>query len=273
MSLILSGIPLRDKIKGELKALVSSLSKESVPKLCIIQVGSNEASSLYIKGKIKFGEEIGVPVMLCHLGENDTEEDLIKLILQQNLDAEVRGIIVQFPLPISFNKDKIIEIIDPEKDVDGLHSKNLKKLITNDSSGIIPATTRGIFSLFDFYNIPLKGKHVLVVGRSDLVGKPTALLALNKNAIVTIAHSHAEDLVSLCREADIVISATGIPGLITKKHVKKHQIIIDVGISRNGNKIVGDVDEKVLSVVAGLSPVPGGVGPLTIASLFQNLLR
>lgn len=273
MSLILSGIPLRDKIKDELKSFVVSLPKEQIPKLCIIQVGSNESSSLYIKGKIKFGEEIGVPVSLHHLNESDSEEDLIKLILKQNLDAEVRGIIVQFPLPSHINKDRIVETIDPQKDVDGLHSKNLKKLFTNDSSGIIPATTRGIFSLLDFYNIPLKGKRVLVIGRSDLVGKPTAILALNKNAIVTIAHSHASDLVSLCREADIIISATGIPGLITKKHVKKHQIIIDVGISRIGNKVVGDVDEKVLSSVAGLSPVPGGIGPLTIASLFQNLLR
>jgi len=273
MSHILSGLPLRDKIKGELKNLVSSLSKEHIPKLCIIQVGSNEASSVYIKGKIKFGEEIGVPVEFHHLGENDTEEDLIRLILKQNIDPEVGGIIVQFPLPVSFNKEKIIEAIDPEKDVDGLHSKNLKKLITHDSSGIVPATTRGIFSLFDFYHISLQGKHILVIGRSGLVGKPTAMMALNKNAVVTIAHSHASDLVSLCHEADIIISATGIPGLITKKHVKKHHIIVDVGISRDGNKLVGDVDEKVSSVVAGLSPVPGGVGPLTIASLFQNLLR
>ena len=272
MSQSLSGLPLQEKIKTELKALVATLPKESVPKLCIIQVGSNEASSLYIKGKIKFGEEIGVSVIFHHLDDSSTEEDVIRLILKENLNTEVGGIIVQFPLPVQIDKDRVIESIDPEKDVDGLHSKNIKKLLTNNPSGIVPATTRGILSLLDFYNIPLKSKHVLMIGHSDLVGKPTALSLLNRDAVVTIAHHHALDLISLCHEADIIISATGVAGLITKKHVKKHQFIIDVGISRERGKVLGDVDEQVLTSVAGLSPVPGGVGPLTIASLFQNLL-
>ncbi len=274
MATILSGIPLRDKIKGELAVVVSHISKGSVPALAIIQVGSDDASSSYIKGKIKFGEDIGVPVVLYPLSSTARDEEIIDLILRLNGDSRIQGIIVQLPLPVHMDKERILETIDPDKDVDGMHSLNVKKLLRNDPSGIVPATTRGILTLLDFNKISIAGKRVLMIGRSDLVGKPTALAFLNRDATVIIAHHLSLDLEGLCKEADIIVSATGVPKLLTKKHAKKGQIVIDVGISRHEGKIVGDAEFEALSAfVSAISPVPGGIGPLTIASLFQNLLR
>ena len=274
MATILNGAVLRDKIREDLIKVVSKIPKGSVPKLAIIQVGSIDASTSYIKGKIKFGEEIGIQVVLYNIAETAKEEEVIELVLKLNGEIKVEGIIVQLPLPIHMDKDKIIETIDPHKDIDGLHSCNVKKLFENNKTGMMPATTRGIISVIEAYEIDLTGKRVLMIGRSDLVGKPTALALLNKDATVTIAHHLSKDLVGLCKEAEVIVSATGVPGLITKKHVKKGQVIIDVGINRYEGKIVGDVAyDEVAKVVASISPVPGGVGPLTIASLFQNLLR
>lgn len=274
MSTILSGIPLRDKIREDLATVVSFIPADEVPQLAIIQVGSLEASNVYIKGKIKFGEAIGVPVALHQLPEAVSEEQLIDLVISLNVDARVGGIIVQLPLPEGISDRSVIETIDPEKDVDGLHSKNVKKLFTEDASGIVPATARGVMSLLDFNDIELKGKKALVIGRSALVGKPIAMSLLNRDATVTIAHHETVDLPSVCREADIIVVAAGAPGLITKDYIKPGQIIIDVGITRKDGEIHGDVAyDEVFSIVEAVSPVPGGVGPLTIASLFQNLLR
>jgi len=273
MATLLSGIPLRDKIKEELATVAASM-EGAVPSLAIIQVGSDEASSAYIKGKIKFGHDIGVTVAYHQILESAREEEVVTLIRRLNADPEVGGIIVQLPLPAQMNRSLIIEMIDPDKDVDGLHSVNVKKLVTNDPSGIMPATTRGILSLLDFYDIPLKGARALVIGRSDLVGKPTALALLNRDATVTIAHHLSSDLSALCKEAEIIITATGVPGLIDKSHVKEGHVIIDVGITRLEGTLAGDVAaEEISDIVKAYSPVPGGVGPLTIASLFQNLLR
>lgn len=264
MAKILSGIPLRDKIKDELKNIVSVIPWENMPELAIIQVGEDEASSSYIKGKIKFGEEIGVTVNLHKLDENVSEEDLIDLILRLNIDPRTEGIIIQLPLPKHIDSKKVLLMVDPLKDVDGFHPM----------SGVMPATTRGIISLLDFNEIPLKGKRVLIIGRSDLVGKPTALALLDRDATITIAHHLSEDIQALCKEADIIISATGVSGLITKDHVKAGQVVIDVGITRLNGKLVGDVlYDEVFEIVEAITPVPGGVGPLTTASLFQNLLR
>jgi methylenetetrahydrofolate dehydrogenase (NADP+) / methenyltetrahydrofolate cyclohydrolase len=273
-AIILSGLSLRDKIKGKLATVVSHIPKGSVPVLSIIQVGSNDASSSYIKGKIKFGEDIGVPVVLHPVSAAARDEELIDLILRLNADPRVQGIIVQLPLSVHLDRERILETIDPDKDVDGMHSLNVKKLLRNDSSGIVPATTRGILTLLDANKIEIAGKRVLMIGRSDLVGKPTAIALLNRDATVTIAHHLSLDLPVLCKESDIIISATGVPGLLTKKHAKKGVIVIDVGITRLEGKIVGDAEFEALSAsVAAISPVPGGIGPLTIASLFQNLLR
>ena len=264
MAKILSGIPLRDKIKDELKNIVSVIPWENMPELAIIQVGEDEASSSYIKGKIKFGEEIGVTVNLHKLEENVSEEDLIDLILRLNIEPRTEGIIIQLPLPKHIDSKKVLLMVDPLKDVDGFHPM----------SGVMPATTRGIISLLDFNEIPLKGKRVLIIGRSDLVGKPTALALLDRDATITIAHHLSQDLQKLCKETDIIISATGVPGLITKDHVKAGQVVIDVGITRLNGKLVGDVlYDEVIEIVEAITPVPGGVGPLTTASLFQNLLR
>jgi methylenetetrahydrofolate dehydrogenase (NADP+)/methenyltetrahydrofolate cyclohydrolase len=264
MSIILSGIPLRDKIKEDLKTIVSFVPQDALPQLAIIQVGEMEASTSYIKGKIKFGEEIGVPVILKQLPATATEEQIIDLVLVLNADPRVAGIIVQLPLPEGISKDKIVRAIDPEKDADGLHPL----------SGVIPATTRGIISLLDFNGISLAGKRVLMIGRSELVGKPTAMALLDRDATITIAHHLSQDLRALCKEADIIVSATGVPSLITKDHVKAGQVIVDVGINKVEGKIVGDVAyDEVLPIVSALTPVPGGIGPLTVASLFQNLLR
>ena len=264
MAKILSGIPLRDKIKDELKNIVSVIPWENMPELAIIQVGEDEASSSYIKGKIKFGEEIGVTVNLHKLEENVSEEDLIDLILRLNIEPRTEGIIIQLPLPKHIDSKKVLLMVDPLKDVDGFHPM----------SGVMPATTRGIISLLDFNEIPLKGKRVLIIGRSDLVGKPTALALLDRDTTITIAHHLSQDLQKLCKETDIIISATGVPGLITKDHVKAGQVVIDVGITRLNGKLVGDVlYDEVFEIVEAITPVPGGVGPLTTASLFQNLLR
>jgi len=274
MAKILSGIPLRDKIKVDLSTVVSLIPEHVRPILSIIQVGSLAASTTYIQGKMKFAKEIGISIQHHVLPNDVSDEEVIDLILILNTDLKVGGILVQLPLPTCMNKEKILESIDPEKDVDGLHSVNIKKHLVNDDSGIVPATTKGIHTLLDFYGIPLKGRRILMVGRSDLVGKPTAIALLNRDATVTVAHHLSVDLPALCREADIIITATGVPGLIGKDHVKAGQIVIDVGITKQDEKIVGDVSfAEVLSIVAAVSPVPGGVGPLTIASLFQNLLR
>ncbi len=274
MTLTLDGKKVRDEIKERLAHHVSLLSLEQIPTLSIIQIGSNPASTTYIKSKIAFGKAIGIKVVLTQFGETVTEEEVVAFIQKQNTNTEVGGIIVQLPLSAHLNKSSIIESIHPTKDVDGLHSVNFKKLCENDSSGIIPATTRGIFSLLTFYNIPLEGKRVLVIGRSTLVGKPTALQCLNQNATVTIAHSKTQNLVELCKDADIIISATGIKNLISKDHVKSEHIIIDVGINGSAEEMCGDVSyAEVFPLVAALSPVPGGVGPLTVASLFENLLK
>ncbi len=217
MARLLSGTPPRDAIKATLVSAVSSIPEHERPRLSIIQAGDDEASNVYIKGKIRFGEEIGISVDLHHFADEASQDD---------------------------------------------------------PSGIVPATTRGIFSLFSYYDIDIKDKKVLVIGRSDLVGKPTAQACMNAGAIVSVAHKATEDIPALCKAADIIISITGASGLITEAYVKPEHIIIDVGITRKDGKIVGDVDfEPVSAIVSAITPVPGGIGLLTIASLFQNLLK
>lgn len=247
----------------------------SVPALAIVQVGSLESSNIYVEGKKKFGEEIGVPVFLHQLPDDVSEGQVIDLVRMLNTAVGVGGIIVQMPLPSHISKERVIEAIDPEKDVDGLHPTNVKKLLENDPTGIVPATARGILSLLDFYSISFEGKRALVIGRSSLVGKPVAVALLNRRMMVTIAHRGTLDLAAACKDADIIVVAAGVPGLINASHVLPRQVIIDVGITREEGRVIkGDVAfEEVAAIVAGISPVPGGVGPLTIASLFQNVLR
>ncbi len=286
MAKLLDGKIIRDKIAKDLESKIKTL--ESRPRLAIIQVGDNPESNTYIDQKIKFAELIGASIKLVKLPEDVTEKTLNFQISTFNTERSINGIIVQMPIPQNLNKNEIIELITPEKDVDGQTSTNIKKLLENNPKGFVPATTKGILTMLDFYKIPISQKHVVVIGRSSLVGKPTALAMLNRDATVTICHSKTKGIEDITKSADILIVATGKPKIITKHYVAKNQIVIDVGINvhdqnsepgiRNpesdlpSRKLIGDVDfENVSKIVSAISPVPGGVGPLTVASLFENL--
>lgn len=266
MSQILDGKIVRDAIKAKLKVLVSEKEGSAVPSLAIIQIGDNSSSAVYIQQKINFGKDVGVEVGLHHLDENVSEEEVSSLVQKLNAEEKVGGIIIQLPLPAHLDSQKLIDLIDAEKDVDGLSSH----------AKMFPATARGIISLLEHYDISVEGKKALVIGRSKLVGKPTAQLLEQKGAVIASANSETtpEELVSLCHDAEIIVVATGVPSLVNMKHVLPKHVIIDVGITRTDEGIVGDVDfNAVKDHVTAISPVPGGVGPLTVASLFQNLLR
>jgi methylenetetrahydrofolate dehydrogenase (NADP+)/methenyltetrahydrofolate cyclohydrolase len=258
-----------------LKSLEKKIAKlEHKPVLVIIQIGNNKESTVYINQKIKFGKAIGIPVEFYQLASDVTLEFIQKLISDFNHDDDIGGIIVQLPLPKKLQKVQfeIIDSIDPEKDVDGLTSANLKKLMSNEK-GMVPATAKGVCTMLEESKIEVAGKHVVIVGRSVLVGRSLSQLLLNRDATVTICHSKTRDLASITKSADIIITATGCPGLITKNHVSKGQVIIDVGITSTGELLEGDVDfEKVSRIVKHISPVPGGVGPMTVLSLFENLI-
>ncbi len=280
-AIILDGRKVRDEILPELKARVVAL--EVVPTLAIIQVGDRPDSTSFIKAKKNFGEKIGVKIKHLQIPEMVPQKDMIDLVNECNADKNIRGIIVQLPLPLALDKDAIIDAIQPEKDVDALTSFSVKRWLSGNEGAILPATIRGIRTLFRYYKINLIGKKVTVIGRSTLVGKPIASMCLNENATVTVCHSKTPNLAKETKEADIIISAAGKPGLVGKEHIRSGQIIIDVGINTiqgqklddeiPGNKLVGDVDfESVKGEVEAITPVPGGVGPMTIVSLFENLL-
>lgn len=267
MAKILYGKPVREELKETLKNKVSSLSK--VPVLTIVQVGNRDDSNVYIKNKQKFGEEIGVKVILKKYGDNISEMDLINEIRTINKDDSVDGIIVQLPLPGGFNSEKIIDSIDISKDADGLRqNKDI------DSENIItPATARAVMLLMDFYDIDVSNKKVAVLGRSRLAGGPIAKELAKRGATVEVCHRETMDIKKVCKNADIIISATGNPKMIDRDFVKNGQIIIDVGINKLDGKLVGDVYfEEVSDLVEAITPVPGGVGPLTVACLFMNLI-
>lgn len=268
---ILDGRKVRDFLAGKIRFELKKFKAK--PKLAIIQVGDNVSSSIYIQQKKNFGEKLGFFVEHIHLTGKASEKDILSKIHTLNADKKVNGIIIQLPLPKNINTRLIIEAILPIKDIDGLHSKNLNQLMTKNNTGFIPATTKGILSLLDFYKIPIEGKKVTVIGRSLLVGAPTALAFLNRNATVTVCHSKTKNLKNEVKGADIVVVAIGRPKFITKRFVKRGQTIIDVGITRIHKNIFGDVDFLPVSkIVKAMSPVPGGIGPMTVVSLFENLL-
>ena len=281
MALILDGKAVRDRRKASLAEKVRGYT--CAPKLAIIQIGDNSESDVYIGQKISFGQDIGCEIVYVRFEKERKEADVIAKIRELNADASVSGIIVQIPIAPGFSESNIIEAIDPRKDVDGMHSVNVKALAHN-LPGIIPATTRGILTLLDEYKIEIAGKKAVVVGRSALVGRPTALALLNRDATVTVCHSKTGNLSQEAKSAVILIVAAGKPGLISSEHVSPGQIVVDVGINVTTTgekleeevpkrKLSGDVDfEKVSRIVAAISPVPGGVGPMTVLSLFENLL-
>lgn len=256
-------------------ALIEKLKQLSfVPCLVIVQVGKREDSTAFISAKKAFAKKLGIKETHVELSEDITQEEMVSVIKKHNADKTVNGIIVQLPLPLHIDADAVIEAIDTSKDVDGLSSYNIKGWISGREDAIVPATTRGIKELLEFYKIDLFSKKVVMIGRSSLVGRPTAFMCLNQNATVTICHSKTKNLEEEAKSADVLIVAIGKPKFIGKKHVSKDQIIIDVGITRMPDgSLSGDVDfENVKDIAGMITPVPGGVGQMTVLALFENLV-
>lgn len=254
------------------KTLLDISLLPQVPKLVVILVGQDPASQTYVKSKTKKCLDLGLVGETISLPDTTSEAELLAQIANLNNDKSVHGILVQLPLPKTISKENVIQAIHPLKDVDGLHPENAGRLIS-DQPRLVPCTPAGVIEMLKFYQIEMEGKRAVVLGRSEIVGKPMALLLLRQNATVTICHSKTQDLPSVTREADILIAAVGRPRFVTADMVKDGAVVVDVGIHREPSGLVGDVDFASVSAKAGyLSPVPGGVGPLTIALLMRNLV-
>ena len=270
--MILDGKLVSAAVKAEVAAGVAKLKRP--PGLATVLVGDDPGSHAYVRGKRRDAEEVGMVSFHHQLAASASQEQIEGLIDQLNDDPAVDGILVQLPLPKGLSSEAVVERIDPSKDADGLHPTNLGLLIL-DRTGPRPCTPSGVMRIFDYYRIEVAGKRAVIVGRSFLVGRPLALMLSAKgiDATVTIAHSRTQDLTSCTREADILIVAAGSPGLISAEHVRPGAIVIDVGINRVGQRLVGDVDFAAVAAVAGaITPVPGGVGPMTRAMLLTNTL-
>lgn len=260
---IMDGKKISNELKIELKKVVDGLDIK--PLLAVIQIGDDEASNVYIKNKEKDANELGILFKLYKFKEDVSEQEVIGLINTLNNDNLVTGIILQLPIPAKFNKDLIINQINPNKDVDGLTENNKK---------FIPCTAKGVMYILDYYHIGISGKHVVLVGRSNLVGKPLINLFLNKDATVTVCHSKTVNLKEITKMADILVVAVGKKDLITKDMVKDNVIIIDVGINRVNDKLYGDVDyDNIKDIASYITPVPGGVGPMTRVMLLSNVME
>ena len=272
MAIILDGKKLRDKIFENLKQRLNNMSEK--PTLAVILVGENPASQIYVRNKKKTAENLGINSIVINYPSNISEKILLDKIQELNNDNKITAILVQLPLPKHIDKFKIIDAIAPEKDVDGLTPYNSGKLFSGEEPYVYPCTPKGILLLLDEYNIELEGKHVVVIGRSNLVGKPVAQMLLNRNATVTMCHSHTKNLSDITKTADIIVSAVG-KNIIGEKMLKSDCVVVDVGIFKDINgKICGDVDFASASKIAAyISPVPGGVGPMTIASLMLNTVE
>ena len=275
MAISIDGKQISKDIKEELKEEVASLAAQG-RKCClaVIQVGNDPASSVYVGNKKKACAYIGIESLAYELPEETTEDELLEIIDKLNNDTNVHGILCQLPLPKQINEDHIIKAISPKKDVDGFHPQNVGALVIGEQ-GFVSCTPAGIIQLLKRSNIEMDGKHCVVVGRSNIVGKPMSLLMLRENATVTICHSHTKNLEEICKEADILIVAIGKPQFIGKEYVKKGAVVIDVGIHRDeNNKLCGDVKfDEVEPVASYITPVPGGVGPMTIAMLMHNCVE
>lgn len=271
-ALLLSGRPVADALLERLKPDVKKLN----PKLVVVQVGDDPASASYINQKLKSCEAVGLRHEHKHLPDSTTLAELMKLIEQLNTDADVTGFIVQLPLPkhLQPHVPDVIRAIDPKKDIDGFGAYNIGKMFLSvEFEHLPPATPSGVIEMLSYYKIPIEGKHAVVVGRSNIVGKPLAVMLLNRGATVTVCHSKTKNLAELTRQADILCAAVGSPKMITKDMVKKGAVVIDIGVSRVDGKLCGDVDfENVQEIASAITPVPGGVGPLTVASLIRNCI-
>ena len=284
MSKIINGKEIAQNLKNNLKKEIGELKEKfgTTPGLAVVQVGNIAASSVYVKAKTKSAIEVGIEVIDHHLDEKISENELLELINSLNNQENVNGILVQLPLPKHINEQVILDSINPDKDADGFHPLNVGKLSIanyNDENLLIPCTPYGCLLMLKELKVQLSGKNAIVIGRSNIVGKPMAQLLLKESCTVTIAHSKTEDLPSVCSKADIVVAAVGKPQMIKGSWIKKNAIVIDVGINRvdlqkeDGKKsqLVGDVMfDEVLSSASAVTPVPGGVGPMTIACLLRN---
>lgn len=275
MAKIIDGKLISTQIKDELKIEVEELKAHGiVPCLAVIQVGNDPASSVYVNNKKKACSYIGIDSKAFELDETVSQKELLDLIATLNEDETVNGILVQLPLPKHIDENAVIHAIKPEKDVDGFHPETVGNMCIG-SKGFLPCTPAGVIQLLKRSNIEIEGKECVVIGRSNIVGKPMALLLLRENGTVTIAHSKTKDLKEITKRADILIAAIGKPKFITSEYIKEGAVVIDVGIHRNeDNKLCGDVDyENVFDQVSAITPVPGGVGPMTIAMLMNNCVE
>ncbi len=275
MTQIIDGKKISQEIKDELKEKVAGLKEQGKEvSLAVIQVGNDPASSVYVGNKKKACEYVGIRSLAYELPEETSEEELLALINKLNEDETVNGILVQLPVPEHIDADKIIRTISPKKDVDGFHPQNVGKLVIGED-GFVSCTPAGIIELLKRSGISMEGKNCVVIGRSNIVGKPMALLMLRENATVTIAHSKTKNLKEICKTADILIVAIGKPQFVTADYVKEGAVVIDVGIHRGENKkLCGDVKyDEVAPIASAITPVPGGVGPMTIAMLMNNCVE
>ena len=261
-----------EKIREEHNQLKEKYGKQAG--LAVVIVGNNPASQVYVRNKMKACENVGFYSENIELDENISEEELLQEIDKLNKNDRINGILVQLPLPSHINELKIIDSISPEKDVDGFHVANIGKMVIGDETGFLSCTPYGIMQLLEEYKIEIAGKDAVIIGRSNIVGKPMALMLIQKGATVQVCNSNTKDLRKKLNEADIIIVAAGVPKLLKKEDVKEGAVVIDVGINRVDGKICGDVDyEEVAEKTSYITPVPGGVGPMTIASLIKNTFK
>ena len=295
-AVILDGTKIGAHIRAEVGEEVRQLAAEGLrPDLAVVLVGHNPASEIYVRSKVKACEELGIVSEKITPPETVTTEELLALIDELNRRDDIDGILVQLPLPAQVDSKKVLLAVSPAKDVDGFHPMNVGYLSTQ-RPGLVPCTPAGVIEILKRSNIPIAGAEAVVVGRSDIVGKPVAMLLLNGNATVTVCHSKTRDLPGVCRRADILVAAIGRAGMITPDYVKPGATVIDVGMNKitdpvefrkffagdarreqsfakNGSTLIGDVDPKVAQVAGAITPVPGGVGPLTIAMLMSNTVK
>ena len=274
--MIISGKEISVKIKDQLKEEVSKIKETypRLPKLVVILVGDNQASQTYVRNKERGCQYIGIESKILRHDASFSEIELLQEINDLNNDDTVDGILVQLPLPQHINEEKVLDAIVPSKDVDGFHPENVAKLFLGQHS-LVPCTPKGMMVLLEEINYDLAGKEGVIVGRSNIVGKPVALLCLQKNATVTIAHSQTKDLKAVCSRADVLIAAIGKPKFFNHEYVKDGAVVLDVGINRDeNNKLCGDVDfDDVKDKVSAITPVPGGIGPMTITMLMKNTIE
>ena len=273
---IIDGKALSDKILKKIENEHSELQAKVGRKagLAVIIVGENPASQIYVRNKIRACERVGFHSETIRLDEHITEENLLLEIEKLNNDNNIDGILVQLPIPKHINELKVINAISAEKDVDGFHTTNIGKMMIGDETGFLPCTPAGVIQMFEEYNIDLEGKDVLVIGQSNIVGKPMTLLLIKKRATVQVCNSKTKNLPEKLQKADVVVAAAGSPKLVKGSDVKEGVVVIDIGINRVNGKICGDVDfEEVSQKASYITPVPGGVGPMTIAMLIKNTFK